>query len=56
MPIVTEIIGSKATPVFSGTYQLCQQYAAKKRKEHPQVKYEVRSSLDAIKHKPILNT
>lgn len=54
MPIVTEILGNKVTPVFEGTYQLCQQEAKKKRKEHPRLRYEIRSSLEAIKHRPIL--
>jgi len=54
MPIVTQIIGSQVTEVFTGSYELCTKEAAKLRRTHPRVKFEVRSSKEAIKHKPIL--
>lgn len=56
MPVVTQIIGNNVTIVYTNTYQLCQTFAAQKRKEHPRVKYEVRSSEAAVKHKPILKS
>jgi hypothetical protein len=54
MPIVTQVLGGSVTEVFTGTYQLCQQKAAHLKKTHPKVKFEVRSSKEAIKAKPIL--
>jgi hypothetical protein len=54
MPVLTEINGNKVDIVFKGTYHLCQLERDKRKKTNPRTKYEVRSSEEAVKHKPIL--
>lgn len=54
MPVVTQIIGSNVSVIFEGTYNLCQLERSKKRKDFPRLKFEVRSSREAVKSKPIL--
>jgi hypothetical protein len=54
MPLLTEIHGTKVEIVFKGTYELCQREKSKRSKTNPRSKYEIRSSEEAIKNKPIL--
>jgi hypothetical protein len=54
MPVLTEINGVQVVVIFEAPYQLCQQKAAHLKKTNPRTKYEVRSSKEAVKNKPIL--
>jgi hypothetical protein len=54
MAVLTEINGSQVNIILEATYQLCQEKRIHLRKTNPRTKYEVRSSKEAVKVKPIL--
>jgi hypothetical protein len=54
MAVLTEINSNQVKVIFEGTFQLCEEKRRYLRKTNPRTRYEVRSSKEAVKAKPIL--